>query len=106
MNYPAVQPQSPNTCALCEFVMTELYDKVKDKTTEEEIKEELEAVCGYLSKSVRKDCGRLVDAYTEEIVEMILASLTPDEVCAALQLCTPKKRETGTTFLGKVNQKK
>jgi len=107
--FTSVQPQSPNTCALCEFVMTELYDKVKDKTTEEEIKEELEAVCGYLPKSVRKDCGRLVDAYTEEIVEMILASLTPDEVCAALQLCTPKKRETDLTlgeFIGNLAMEK
>lgn len=96
MNYVAVEPQNPNTCALCEFVLTELYEKVKDKTTEEEIKMELEAVCSYMPKSVRKDCTRLVDAYTEELVEMILASLTPDEICAALHLCTPKLRKTGT----------
>lgn len=95
MNSVALQSQNPNTCALCEFVLTELYEKVKDKTTEEEIKEELEAVCGYLPPSVRKDCKRLVDAYTEELVEMVLANLTPDEVCVALHLCTPKQRKTG-----------
>jgi len=96
--FTSVEPQNPNTCALCEFVLTELYEKVKDKTTEEEIKMELEAVCSYMPKSVRKDCTRLVDAYTEELVEMILASLTPDEICAALHLCTPKLRKTDITL--------
>lgn len=85
---PAVE--DPNACALCEFVITMLDRKLKDNRTEESIKQALETVCLRLPKNVQKDCGRLVDAYSEEIVEMLLTELKPDEVCAALKLCQPK----------------
>jgi len=85
---PAID--DPNTCALCEFVINELEQKLTDNKTEESIKFALENVCEFLPKSIRKDCVRLIDAYTEQIVEMFLADLTPDEVCTALKLCKPK----------------
>ena len=43
-------------------------------------------VCGYLPKSIRTDCAHLVDMYTEQIIEMTLADLSPDEVCVTLKL--------------------
>ena len=85
---PAID--DPNTCALCEFVINELEQKLTENKTEESIKFALENVCEFLPKSIRKDCVRLIDAYTEQIVEMFLADLTPDEVCTALKLCKPK----------------
>lgn len=86
--------EDPNTCALCEFVITMLDRKLEDNRTEDSIKEALEGVCQRLPKSVEKDCVRLVDAYSKEIVEMLLADLKPDEVCAALKMCQPKSFET------------
>lgn len=93
---PAVE--DPNACALCEFVITMLDKKLKDNRTEESIKQALETVCLRLPKSVQQDCGRLVDAYSEEIVEMLLTELKPDEVCAALKLCQPKSDESMPIF--------
>ena len=95
--------EDPNACALCEFVITMLDRKLKDNRTEESIKEALEGVCQRLPKGVQKDCVRLVDAYSEEIIEMLLADLQPDEVCVALKMCNPKssvegKRISNTTF--------
>ena len=80
----------PNICALCEFVITELDHRLEENKTEEAIKQALENICGYMPKTVRKDCTRLVDAYADQILEMLLADLTPDEVCAALKFCKPK----------------
>jgi saposin len=79
-----------NTCSLCEFVITMLDSKLEDNRTEESIKTALEGVCQRLPKTVRNDCVRLVDAYSKEIIEMLLADLKPDEVCVALKLCAPK----------------
>jgi len=79
-----------NTCALCEFVIKMLDDRLEDNRTEESIKTALEGVCQHLPKTVRSDCVRLVDAYSKEIIEMLLADLKPDEVCVALKLCSPK----------------
>lgn len=39
---------------------------------------------------MKGDCVRLVDAYSKEIIEMLVADLKPDEVCVALKLCVPK----------------
>ena len=84
----------PNTCALCEFVITTLDKKLKDNRTEESIKAAMESVCPYMPKSIRKDCTKLVDAYADEIIEMLIAQLSPEEVCAALKLCSPKDSES------------
>jgi len=83
----------PNTCALCEFVITTLDKKLKDNRTEESIKQAMENVCAYMPKSVRKDCTKLVDAYADEIIEMLIAELSPEEVCAALKLCSTKSSD-------------
>lgn len=83
----------PNTCALCEFVITTLDKKLKDNRTEESIKAAMESVCPYMPKSIRQDCTKLVDAYADEIIEMLIAQLSPEEVCAALKLCSPKGAE-------------
>lgn len=74
----------------------------------------LENVCLYMPTTVRKDCRRLVDAYAKELVEALLADLTPDEVCIALKLCKPKmssffKPSSGITlgeFVGKMKKAK
>jgi len=92
------KPQDANTCALCEFAISELYNKIKDDKTEANVKKELEMVCGYLPKSIRTDCVHLVDMYTEQIIEMILADLTPDEVCVTLKLCKAKSRPSDLTL--------
>lgn len=93
--YRTDKAEDPNACALCEFVVSTLDKKLQDNRTEESIKQALENVCLHMPVTVRKDCKRLVDAYAKEIVEALLADLTPDEVCAALKFCTPKMEGEG-----------
>lgn len=71
-----------------------LDKRLEDNRTEESIREALEGLCQRLPKNVEKDCVRLVDAYAEEIIEMLLADLKPDEVCIALKMCQPKVLES------------
>jgi saposin len=100
--------EDPNACALCEFVLTEMTSRLKDNASEASIKQALENVCQYMPASVRKDCGRLVDAYADQIIEMVLADLSPEEVCVYLKLCSPKPAAHDITlgdFLNKIKTK-
>ncbi len=71
-------------------MITQLDHQLENNKSEEAVKQALEKVCMLMPKSVRKDCVRLVDTYTDQIVEALVAQLTPDEVCAILKLCDSK----------------
>jgi len=51
----------------------------------------LEAVCAYLPKKMVTECDDLVDKYSEELIDMLIAEYTPEEVCTNLKLCGPKE---------------
>ena len=67
-------------CELCKLAVTEFYNMLEDKHNEEEIKEALENLCGYLPSNYAKQCKTLVDTYTDIIIDMITKDATPDEV--------------------------
>lgn len=64
--------------------------KLENNHTEESVRKTLENICQHMPKSVRQDCINLVDAYSKQIIEMLVAEFTPDEVCVGLKLCNPK----------------
>ena len=47
----------------------------------------MEKLCIHLPKSLTSQCESLVKNYSQQIMEMILADLTPQEVCVYLHLC-------------------
>lgn len=51
----------------------------------------MDKLCVHLPKSLVDQCETLVEVYSKQIVEMILADLTPQEVCVYLKLCDPAK---------------
>ena len=59
-------PRSDNNCALCEFAMATLERILGDKKNEEEVREALDQLCGYMPKSVSQQCVEYVDAYAEQ----------------------------------------
>ncbi|XP_076060400.1 prosaposin [Oratosquilla oratoria] len=79
------------SCVMCEYAMTQLEEVLKDKKTEESIRHALETLCSSLPKSIEKECDMFVDAYTEQIIDMLIQDLSPDEICIKLHLCKPKK---------------
>lgn len=88
----------PN-CPLCLFGVTQLYNAIKDNKTEASLEAAMEKLCTHLPKSLVDQCNVLVRNYSKQIIEMILADLTPQEVCVYLQLCDPEKRiEPEITF--------
>ena len=67
-------------CEFCKLAITELDNMLEDKHNEEEIKEALEKLCGYLPSNYADQCKTLVDTYTDIIIDMIAKDATPDEV--------------------------
>ncbi|GLH13878.1 Uncharacterized protein GBIM_18364 [Gryllus bimaculatus] len=77
------------TCPLCLFAVEELVTKLKDNKTEEGIRKALDELCEDLPKSLVGECRTFVENYSEELVDMIVADFTPQEVCSYLKLCDP-----------------
>lgn len=77
-----------NQCILCEFVMSKLEKILKDKKTEEEIKEGVYKVCSYMPKTISAQCKRFVEEYADLVIELLADNVTPAAMCNALNLCT------------------
>lgn len=77
-------------CVICEFIMTELEHVLENKTTEDDIKNAVHHICNDLPKSVKKDCNNFVNQYADMVIQLLIQSLKPDEICAVLKLCDEK----------------
>lgn len=78
-------------CIMCEFVMTKLEQELKDKHTQEEIKEAVENICTIMPKSVSKQCTKFIDEYAALIISLI-DTVPPKEICVEMSLCLPAKK--------------
>merc|ERR1711928_83473 len=74
-------------CTLCEVVVTSLDSSIQDKTNEAQIKQALDVLCYGLSAPVHKECIKLIDQYTDELVDMIVKEYPPNVICNELGLC-------------------
>merc|ERR1719320_1020802 len=74
-------------CTLCEVVVTSLDSSIQDKTNEAQIKQALDVLCYGLSSPVHKECIKLIDQYTDELVDMIVKEYPPNVICNELGLC-------------------
>ncbi|XP_023349527.1 uncharacterized protein LOC111718220 [Eurytemora carolleeae] len=73
------------TCDVCTFIFQELDDVLLDN--EEQIAHALENLCEGIPW-IFEICWRLVEACTDDIIEMIIESgLNPADMCQALFLC-------------------
>ncbi|KAH8306358.1 hypothetical protein KR018_009013 [Drosophila ironensis] len=80
------KPTEPPTCVLCEFIMTKLENDLKNKTEQDEIKREIEAICNKMPATIRKQCDSFVEGYASAVIDL-LSKVPPKEVCQKLQLC-------------------
>lgn len=85
------EEQDKSNCPLCLLAVTQIYNVIKNNKTEANIQAELDKLCTHLPNSLVTQCTDFVKAYSKELVEMMLADLTPQEVCAYLKLCDPTK---------------
>uniref|UniRef100_A0A1E1WGK9 Pulmonary surfactant-associated protein B n=1 Tax=Pectinophora gossypiella TaxID=13191 RepID=A0A1E1WGK9_PECGO len=84
-----VRPEAaPNTvCVICEFVLKEIDDEIKDKHNDDEIKKIVHGVCKRMPKSVKSECDQFVEKYADLVISLLAQELSPDEVCQELKLC-------------------
>lgn len=82
--------RAPN-CALCKTVVRELFKFIKDNRTEEKIKETLDKVCKLAyngNEDKLEQCDEMVEAYSKEIVQLIIDETDPELICMILNQCT------------------
>nr|XP_018902483.1 PREDICTED: uncharacterized protein LOC109034023 isoform X2 [Bemisia tabaci] len=83
------------SCPLCLLAVKSIEDKLENNKTEENIKVTLEALCSHLPGDVRKECDTFIIEYFDDLIDMLVADFTPQEVCTYLKLCTPPKLPGG-----------
>ncbi|XP_051165027.1 prosaposin isoform X2 [Leptopilina boulardi] len=79
------------SCPLCLLALEQIYNTIKNNKTEANIEYQLSRLCTHLPKSLVEECNDLVKGYSRELIEMLLADLTPQEVCTSIKLCDPQK---------------
>ena len=79
-----------DNCALCQYALETVFEVLENKDNEEEVKNALETVCRFMPASIEDKCEEYIEAYAETILQFILQSMTPDEICAELGVCESK----------------
>ena len=59
----------------------------KFKFFQDEIKTAVHTVCNYLPKSVSSKCNDFVNEYADLVIQLLVQSLEPKQVCQELGLC-------------------
>lgn len=57
---------------------------------QDEIKAAVHGICNHLPKTIGKECNDFVNQYADAVIQLLVASLKPDEICAVMKLCDPK----------------
>ena len=65
-------------------MVADLEGTLSDKKSRAEIEDALDVLCSTLSDPVHAQCEKMVEKYTEEIIDMILQEFTPKQICAGL----------------------
>ncbi|XP_076250352.1 prosaposin [Rhynchophorus ferrugineus] len=75
------------SCVLCEYVMKEIDDQLKDKKTDDEIKNVVLGICKVMPKSVATECNNFIDQYGDAIIVLLQEALEPSQICAMIKFC-------------------
>eukprot|EP01129_Flabellula_baltica_P004768 TRINITY_DN1688_c0_g1_i1.p1 TRINITY_DN1688_c0_g1~~TRINITY_DN1688_c0_g1_i1.p1 ORF type:complete len:210 (-),score=48.66 TRINITY_DN1688_c0_g1_i1:34-642(-) len=78
-------------CVICEFVIRELENYIVDNATEAQIISAVENVCDVLPGSIAPTCHQLIREEGQSIIELLIATETPEVICTKLTLCDPTK---------------
>lgn len=89
--YMLEEKKSQPSCPLCLLAVSQIYEVIKDNKTEANIQAQLDKLCIHLPESLVEECTDLVKAYSKELIELLLADLTPQEVCVYIKLCDASK---------------
>ncbi|XP_066150349.1 prosaposin [Euwallacea fornicatus] len=82
-----IESLNDEKCVLCEFIMKELDDELKDKKTDDEIKSLVRGICKALPTSISTSCNKFVDQYADAIIILLQEAMEPAQICAYIKLC-------------------
>ncbi|CAF3915477.1 unnamed protein product [Adineta steineri] len=94
---------SNSTCILCEYAMNILSSYIHQKSTEEEIEQDLQKVCQEMPATLRSQCHELIDNYGPSIIAVLIGHFDASTVCQKLNLCT-KQMKVELSHITKANQ--
>ena len=89
INFQKFQEEARPYCTLCEYAIGEMDKLITDKKNMYQIKAALDRICYELSTPIQKQCLKMVDDYTDEIIQMFVNEYTPQQVCYEIGLCDP-----------------
>ncbi|KZS14611.1 Uncharacterized protein APZ42_019947 [Daphnia magna] len=82
-----VAPRKPG-CMLCEYVLHEIVNDLKNVTVKKEIEDVVKNICKKLPASISKECDDLINTYGDAMFFLLSQELDPAVLCTQLQLCT------------------
>ena len=83
-----VVAESNLKCAVCEYIVAFLEERLKDDVTQQRIEQLLEEVCHRFPTSIQSQCTAVVSIYTPVIIDWFVNKYPADKLCAQLKLCT------------------
>jgi saposin len=82
-----VNHESKTSCPLCQLVIKEAENYIKEQKSKETAKKALEKVCTHLPPKPQLQCKDFVETYYDELLEKLISDLEPKEICSELKLC-------------------
>lgn len=89
--YMMKEKKDKPSCPLCLLAISQIYEVIKNNKTEANIQQQLDKLCLHLPGGLVEECTELVKGYTKELIELLLADLTPQEICVYIKLCNTDK---------------
>ncbi|XP_071537348.1 uncharacterized protein Sap-r isoform X2 [Panulirus ornatus] len=76
-----------NKCVMCEFAIHFLQNILEQRDTREDIEEAVEKLCDLMPSSVADECEDYVEAYGDQVIELLAQEMDPTKICTMLHLC-------------------
>lgn len=74
-------------CILCEFILKEIDDQLKNKKNQDEIKTLVHDICKVMPGSVKESCNNFVNQYADAVIILLEEAMDPSQVCTYLRFC-------------------
>ncbi|MCL4128776.1 UNVERIFIED_CONTAM: hypothetical protein GTU68_046402, partial [Idotea baltica] len=80
-----------DSCVMCEFVLHFLQNVLSDKVSRKEIEDAVENVCHLLPHTLNEECQDYIEAYGDQLIQLIVLEIDPSTICPMLKLCPGKQ---------------
>ncbi|KAK7174003.1 hypothetical protein R3I93_003739 [Phoxinus phoxinus] len=74
-------------CTFCLFFIKTLESMLPTERTADVIEKLLEKICDHMPEHYKEKCDAFIETYGKQLINLLLSSLSPHAICAALGLC-------------------